>query len=34
MPAAAIEAGLANDILPVDRIGDRLLSLVRAKELR
>jgi two-component system, chemotaxis family, protein-glutamate methylesterase/glutaminase len=34
MPSMAIEAGLADDILPVDRIADRILELVRPKEQR
>jgi two-component system chemotaxis response regulator CheB len=34
MPSVAIEAGLADDILPVDRIADRILELVRPKEQR
>jgi two-component system chemotaxis response regulator CheB len=34
MPCMAIEAGLADDILPVDAIADRILELVRPKEPR
>lgn len=34
MPCMAIEAGLADDVLPVDSIADRILELVRAKEQR
>jgi two-component system chemotaxis response regulator CheB len=34
MPCVAIEAGLADDILPVDAIADRILELVRQKEQR
>lgn len=34
MPCVAIEAGLADDILPVDAIADRILELVLQKEQR
>jgi NAD(P)-dependent dehydrogenase (short-subunit alcohol dehydrogenase family) len=34
MPCMAIEAGLADDILPVDLIADRILELLRQKEQR
>jgi two-component system chemotaxis response regulator CheB len=34
MPCMAIEAGLADDILPVDLVAERILELVRPKELR
>lgn len=34
MPCVAIEAGLADDVLPVDAIADRILELVRQKEQR
>jgi two-component system chemotaxis response regulator CheB len=34
MPCVAIEAGLADDILPVDAIADRILDLVRQREQR
>lgn len=34
MPSVAIEAGLADYVLPIDRIADRILELVRSKELR
>jgi len=34
MPCMAIEAGLADEILPIDRIADRIQELVRPKEQR